>query len=307
MWFLNKLYRVYKVGLKSNETKCMAQQLAILWPCLRHQPRRTFLLGVQCNFQLDSFNTSDLTVSCVSVCSSDALWKWRNEISSSITQSNFASHLMKIQLKRTKNYGEHAVLRAQVFRWHKAFLDGQDSVDNEPCSGRPCMSKTDENVTKVRALVRSDRRLTVRMIGTVMRSLNDSGKGFIVSGQNCRHLDAASQQRFLSNCHLRERIFDQKGYSSGSTARILAWSESMWHSFSQNSNSTSKVVILELWTTSKRSWQSSWGHFHMKTSSTATGSGSSVSCGVWLPKGIMLICCSIVNKKFYSISLIITF
>ena len=31
-------------------------------------------------------------------------------------------------------------------------------------------------------------------------------------------------------------------------------------SFSQNSNSTSKVVILELWTTSKRSWQTSWGH-----------------------------------------------
>jgi len=73
-------------------------------------------------------------------------------------------------------------------------------------------------------------------------------------------------------------------------------------SFSKNSNSTSKVVILELWTTSERSWQSSWGHFHMKTSSTATGSWSNVSSSVWLPKwttlkGIMLICSSVVNKK----------
>jgi len=88
-----------------------------------------------------------------------------------------------MQLKLTKNCGEHAVSRAQVFRWYKAFLDGQDSVEDEPCSGRPCTSKTDENVTKVRALVRTDQRLTVRMIGIIMRSLNNSGKGFIVSGQ----------------------------------------------------------------------------------------------------------------------------
>jgi len=58
----------------------MARQLTILWPFLRHQPRRTFLLDVQCNFQLDSFNISDLTASCVSVCSSDASQKWRNEV-----------------------------------------------------------------------------------------------------------------------------------------------------------------------------------------------------------------------------------
>ena len=32
-------------------------------------------------------------------------------------------------------------------------------------------------------------------------------------------------------------------------------------SFSQNSNSPAKVVILELWTTFKRLWQTSWGHF----------------------------------------------
>ena len=61
--------------------------------------------------------------------------------------------------------------------------------------------------------------------------------------------------------------------------------------------------------TSERSWQSSWEHFHMNTSSTATGSRSSVSSGMWLPKwtnlkGIMLICSSLVNKEFYSTNLI---
>jgi hypothetical protein len=45
-------------------------------------------------------------------------------------------------------------------------LDGRESVADESRSGRPCTSKTYENVIKVRALVRSDRRLTVRIIGS---------------------------------------------------------------------------------------------------------------------------------------------
>jgi hypothetical protein len=70
------------------------------------------------------------------------------------------------KLKRA--YGEHALSRTQVFRWHKAFLDGRESVEDEPRSGTPCISKADKNVTKVRDLVRSHRRLTVRMISSVL-------------------------------------------------------------------------------------------------------------------------------------------
>jgi hypothetical protein len=68
-------------------------------------------------------------------------------------------------------YGEHALSMAQVFRCNKACLHGRESVEDKPHSGRPCTSKTDEDVTQVRALVRSDRRLTVRMIDTIARSL----------------------------------------------------------------------------------------------------------------------------------------
>jgi len=65
-------------------------------------------------------------------------------------------------------YGEHTVSRTQVFRWHETFVDGRECGEDEPRSGRPCMSKTDENVTKVRDLLRSDRRLTVRIISSVL-------------------------------------------------------------------------------------------------------------------------------------------
>jgi len=65
-------------------------------------------------------------------------------------------------------YREHALSRTQVFRWHKAFLDGCESAEDEPRCGSPCISKTDKNMMKVRDLVRSHPRLTVRMISSVL-------------------------------------------------------------------------------------------------------------------------------------------
>ena len=68
--------------------------------------------------------------------------------------------------KLKQAYGEHALSRSQVFKWFKAFSEGRESIKDEPRSGRPSTSKTDNNVEIVRALVRSDRRLTVRMIAS---------------------------------------------------------------------------------------------------------------------------------------------
>ena len=66
--------------------------------------------------------------------------------------------------KLKQAYGEHALLRSQVFKWFKAFSEGCESIEDEPRSGRPSTSKTDNNVEIVGALVRSDRRLTLGMI-----------------------------------------------------------------------------------------------------------------------------------------------
>jgi len=59
-------------------------------------------------------------------------------------------------------YGEHSLSRVQVFRWHKSLLEGQEQVEDEPRAGRPSTSKMDNNVETVR----SDRRLTLRMISS---------------------------------------------------------------------------------------------------------------------------------------------
>jgi len=68
--------------------------------------------------------------------------------------------------KLQRAYGEHSLSRAKVFRWHKSFLEGREQVEDEPHVGRPSTSKTDDNVERVRSVVKSDLRLTLRMISS---------------------------------------------------------------------------------------------------------------------------------------------
>ena len=133
--------------------------------------------------------------------------------------------------KWRRAYGEHALLRTQVFRWHKAFLDGRESVEDEPRCGRPCTLKADENVTKVRDLGRSDLCLTERSVVCwiwIAKPSTTQKKFSSCPATVCEHLDADSRQCSLSHCHLRERSFGRKRYFSGSAANILAWTESVW-------------------------------------------------------------------------------
>jgi len=50
--------------------------------------------------------------------------------------------------------------------YEKSFLEGREQVEDEPRAGRHSNSKTDDNVERERSLVRSDRRLTLRMISS---------------------------------------------------------------------------------------------------------------------------------------------
>ena len=75
--------------------------------------------------------------------------------------------------KLKEAYEEDASSRAQIFRWFKDFSEGRDLVEDEPQTGRPTTSKTDVNVEQVKSLVRSDRRLTIRLIAEQL-NLNKS-------------------------------------------------------------------------------------------------------------------------------------
>ena len=68
-----------------------------------------------------------------------------------------------LQLLRTA-YGEAVLSSAQVFRWHKAFKDGRESVEDEQRAGRPSTARTENNVARVKVVLDRDRRLQVRLI-----------------------------------------------------------------------------------------------------------------------------------------------
>ena len=53
--------------------------------------------------------------------------------------------------------------KAQAFRWQKMFSEGRILLEGEQRSGWPSATRTGDNTARVRELVRSDRRLAVRM------------------------------------------------------------------------------------------------------------------------------------------------
>lgn len=67
-------------------------------------------------------------------------------------------HLLK------EAYGDEVMSRARIFDWHKRFKEGREDVRDDARSGRPVTHRTEENIRKVKDLVRSNRQLTVRMM-----------------------------------------------------------------------------------------------------------------------------------------------
>jgi len=54
--------------------------------------------------------------------------------------------------------------RTQCYEWFKRFKEGRISVGEEPRPGRPSTSTNDDHVERVRAVIRGNRRLTVREV-----------------------------------------------------------------------------------------------------------------------------------------------
>jgi len=64
----------------------------------------------------------------------------------------------------TVAYGESTLCKKKVYKWYKLFQEGRENVNDEPRSGRPSTSKTDENVQEVKEIVLKNRRITIREI-----------------------------------------------------------------------------------------------------------------------------------------------
>ena len=61
-------------------------------------------------------------------------------------------------------YGEDCSSRTQCHEWYERFKSGRTSIEDDPKSGRPSTSMDDDDVEKVLAVIRQNRRLTVREV-----------------------------------------------------------------------------------------------------------------------------------------------
>lgn len=78
--------------------------------------------------------------------------------------SRLGHSVSEIFAKLQRVYGDNVLSRAQVFQRFKTFSEGRKPTENEPRSGRPSTARIDKNVEKIRDVVRSDGRLTVKII-----------------------------------------------------------------------------------------------------------------------------------------------
>ena len=60
-----------------------------------------------------------------------------------------------------KALADKAMNAAQIKVWHKHFINGQESAESDPHSGRPATSRTPETVELVQVAIRNDWQLTV--------------------------------------------------------------------------------------------------------------------------------------------------
>ncbi|KAJ8957635.1 hypothetical protein NQ318_017524 [Aromia moschata] len=67
-----------------------------------------------------------------------------------------------------KAFGVDCLSDRQIFRWHKAFAEGREDVNDENRARRPSTSSSDDNVKSVRDLLNTDHRLSVRLISETL-------------------------------------------------------------------------------------------------------------------------------------------
>ena len=71
-------------------------------------------------------------------------------------------------------------------------------MEDDPRAGRPSTSKTDDNMERVRSLVRSDRRLTLRMISSQLKLNRFTVHQILIQDFDTRKMCAKMVQKNLS-------------------------------------------------------------------------------------------------------------
>ncbi|GFX89925.1 protein GVQW3 [Trichonephila clavipes] len=103
-------------------------------------------------------------------------------------------------------FGDEAMSRSRVFEWFRPFKEGRQSVNSDPRSGRPSTSRIEDKIAQVKAVVRSDRRLTVREIAQECQISVGSCDEILRKDLNMRRVSAKFVPRLLTEDKQFQRL-----------------------------------------------------------------------------------------------------
>ena len=65
-------------------------------------------------------------------------------------------------------YSESAMKRRTVYKWMDLFKKGRESIDDDARTGRPSISRVDENIQRVHDLMKADCEITTKRIAEIL-------------------------------------------------------------------------------------------------------------------------------------------
>jgi len=97
--------------------------------------------------------------------------------------------------------------KTAVYKWVKRFSNGRESVTDEERSGRPATSRTEENITIVRQIVRENRRLTVRSVAAQVNIDRETVRKILIEDLDMRKVCAKMVSKELTEEQKSRRVF----------------------------------------------------------------------------------------------------
>lgn len=104
----------------------------------------------------------------------------------------------EILRRLTVQFGNQTLSRPRVFAWHKKFMVGRKGVENKSHDRRPRTSITKQNITAIRDLLESDRRLIVPEICSEIGISYGSTQSIIIKDLGFHKVSARWVPRLLT-------------------------------------------------------------------------------------------------------------
>jgi len=104
-------------------------------------------------------------------------------------------------------YGDNAVKKTAVHKWVKRFSEGRESVTDEEKLGRPATGRTEQNIAKVRQIVRKNRRLAVRSIAEQLNIDRETVREILTEDLDIRKVCAKMVPKELTEEQKQRRVF----------------------------------------------------------------------------------------------------